>query len=312
MQKQLKYSSIFIILFFSLFLSENILAAVLLRHPDVSEQEFISYLGKNSEYSSFKECFIEKHNYLDYKTTKLFLEAETQSDPVKQKILINLLYENLGRSFLSDQAKLLWFELLELEKKNHFNNDNDNDNTNFGDQISALKNRDNLFKNKEGTNYYRLSELNINSDDDVFINGWPISPEERKNIILNKAIYYHFLLLSNTQSPFTELKKPDQLSIQRTALVSGSCEDSKYNLNLDEFKNTEVLALFNKNCLSKASILSQDKNQFDLTTFSKDTNLFKSNWRKSPYTYGVLLVGFALLAASADLKNYRVKISLPF
>jgi hypothetical protein len=282
------------------------LAETLIRDEKVSEDEYRSYLSQETNLVSFKEYFVKKHNYLDYALVKDFIEAEEQSNPAKQLDLIELLYKKLGGSYLSNQSRELWLQLLSIEQSNRQSHKN----SNLDSQIKAVQNKSNLFEKRAGKDFLKISELQLSEDDSILINGWPIDLDEREKIYLNKSLKYHLTLLSNSKTPFIKLDNPDKFNIRRGALVAGSCDKPEFNSSIEDFKGNKVAALFDGPCLGRYSGQSNDK--FSYGESLGNSNSIKNNWRKSPYTYGALLLGIVVLANYNELKQYRIRITLPF
>jgi hypothetical protein len=307
-KKQIIFGVLVFVFNISFFCSQLILAETLVRTSDVSEMEFKSYLSDKPNFYSFKQYFISKNDALNYSLTKSFLEAEEETDLEKQKLLIDKISENLGHTFLSVQKRILWIETLKLKKKNFTNNQE----LNLDEQIISIQNRNSLFDHRNNRNYFQLTEISLDKTDDIFINGWEIHQNEIQDVFLDKSLYYHFLILSNTKSPFVKIEKPDNLNINRTSLISGSCTKPDFNSKIEELANTETLALFPDKCLTNQFGIQKQKLEDEIAKSYHNDDSFNNNWRKSPYTYGALLVGIALLVNYTELQNYRVRITLPF
>lgn len=295
----------FNILFFH---SQIILAETLVRSSEVSEFDFYSYLSDNPNFFSFKQHYISKNDALNYTLTKTFLEAEEETDLTRRKVLIDRISDNLGHSFLSIQKRILWIEILKLEKKNFPNKQE----LNLDTQINSIQNRNSLFDQRKNRSYFRLNEISLDKTDDIFINGWEIHQNELQDVFLDKSLYYHFLILSNTKSPFVKIEKPENINISRTSLVSGTCTKPEFNSTVEDLTNTETLALFSDKCLSNQFGIQKRSLENEIVKSYHNDDSYSNNWRKSPYTYGALLVGIAVLINYTELQNYRVRITLPF
>jgi hypothetical protein len=301
---------LFGIIFSICFFSNSGYSLVLLRHQNVPEVIYKKYLTNNPEFINYKDYFISEHDYLQYDLIKLFFEAESELNPTKQTILIDNLFKELSSSLITEQIKLLWIETLRLD---YLNNKTDTKiKLTYAEQIKSIQNKNILYEQPKGNDSFQLTDLNIKLEDDFYLNGWKILPEERSKIFLNKKLSYHFLILSNAMTPFIKIGKPMDLIINRIPLITGNCDQAVFLIPTEKNNKQKITALFDKDCINTQTVAPKDLNDPQIEKFPNTNNYFKPSWRSSPYSYGVLVVGIALLANYSELKNYRIRITLPF
>lgn len=294
---------IFTILIFSILFVLNCSADTLIRHPDVSEQAFIDYLGSQPELDSFKKITLTESDYLDYPLTKLFSEWDTEVNAVRKRTLFLQIQENLGKGFLSVQKRQLWKELYNPKLKSTKND------TEMELQIGILTDKNNLFHFAPQRNYLKLIEYNLSKDSDVFINGWHINNDERKQVILDKKLLYHFFIASNSQIETVALSKPENFRPTSEDLVKGTCEHPIFNPKI-KHKNERILALFPYNCLEQVGFHAPNnsfKSPEDLNFESAKTG---NGWKQSKVIYALIFVGGIVLYN--EFRDYRIRITLPF
>ncbi len=149
----------------------------------------------------------------------------------------------------------------------------------------------------------------LRDDDQLYINGFKINPNELANLKLYPKVRYHIAYLSNVTYPHyqwvlgEDIKPPRQIN-----LATGTC----LKPHVDNLKYVEnPLVLFQQNCIGRASSNTEDI-QLGAQKFAPNLSAVESQAKKNQaWAIGGSLLLFGTLIYEAQ-REYDISVNLPF
>ncbi len=232
---------LYVIFYFSMMTYSSIgNAKVLIQTQDVSDEEFKQFLYLNSEYFSYSDYFKNESGTIDSQLIAKFDSCKIQNKiDSKSKECVQELIEIIQFKFLSEGLKNLLIETLKIKSDI--------------ESVNYFLDRNNLFKLSNNLSHPYKFKYELNSNDQLYINGWKIELDEILNLSFDPNAIYHISIISNQYAPVLYFGFINNFSPIKSNLTMGQCNNSASRFSETSFiprNQNNLFALYNNHCVS--------------------------------------------------------------